>query len=123
MVWFHGISIFARYLMPNPVYIQKLDVYDSSKYCYKSVKIQLNISHLFTQLNYQTVLFQTIQFSISHLFAHSLNVKPIRPIDRTLSAATTLGQSGSGSNISKGGLRIPQSSRITGTLPSVCFIS
>ena len=27
------------------------------------------------QLNDQTILFQTIQFCISHLFAHSLNVK------------------------------------------------
>ena len=48
---------------------------DGFKYCYKSLIIQLNISHLFTQLNDQTVLFQTIQFRISHLFAHSLNVK------------------------------------------------
>ena len=39
------------------------------------LKIQLNLSHLFTQLNDQTVLFQTIQFCISHLFVHSLNVK------------------------------------------------
>ena len=39
------------------------------------VRIQSNISHLFTQFNEQTVLFQTIQFSISHLFALSLNIK------------------------------------------------
>ena len=32
-------------------------------------------SFVYTQLNDQTVLFQTIPFSISHLFAHSLNVK------------------------------------------------
>ena len=32
-------------------------------------------SFVYTQLNDQTVLFQTIQFSVSHLFAHSLNVK------------------------------------------------
>ena len=30
------------------------------KYCYLTQTIQLNISHLFTDLNYQTVLFQTI---------------------------------------------------------------
>ena len=30
---------------------------------------------VYTQLKDQTVLFQTIQFSIGHLFAHSLNVK------------------------------------------------
>ena len=32
-------------------------------------------SFVYTQLNDQTVLFQTIQFSINHLFAFSLNVK------------------------------------------------
>ena len=48
---------------------------NSSKYWNESQTIQLNISHLFTQLNDQTVVFQTIQFSISHLFAHNLNVK------------------------------------------------
>ena len=32
-------------------------------------------SFVYTQLNGQKVLFQAIQFSISHLFAHSLNVK------------------------------------------------
>ena len=36
-------------------------------YCYVSLTIQLNISHLFTQLNNKTVLFLAIQFSISHL--------------------------------------------------------
>ena len=45
-------------------------------YWYVSLPIQLNISYLFTQLNDQTVLFQTIQFSISHLSVHSVNVKP-----------------------------------------------
>ena len=44
------------------------------KYCYVLQTIQLN-SHLFTQLNDQTVLFLTIQFNLSHLFAHNLNVK------------------------------------------------
>ena len=44
---------------------------NTSKYCYVSLTIQLNISHLFEQLKDQTVLFQAIQFSISHLFASS----------------------------------------------------
>ena len=39
-------------------------------YCITSLTIQLN-SHFLTQLSDQTVLFLTIQFSISHLFAHS----------------------------------------------------
>ena len=47
----------------------------SSNYCYVSLTIQLNISHLFTQLNDQTILFLTSQFSISHLYTLSLNIK------------------------------------------------
>ena len=51
-----------------------------------------SISHpsfIYTQLNDQTVLFLTIQISISHLFGHSLNVKQsIWPIDRTQSGGT-----------------------------------
>ena len=37
---------------------------------------------IYTQLNDQTVLFQAIQFRISHLFAHSLNVKQFFLIHR-----------------------------------------
>ena len=38
--------------------------------------IQLNISKfVYTLLNGQTVLFLSIWFNISHLFAHNLNVK------------------------------------------------
>ena len=49
---------------------------NGSKYCYVSLTIQLDICYFFyLQLNDQTVLFKTIQLSISHLFAHSLNVK------------------------------------------------
>ena len=47
---------------------------NGSKYCYVSLTIKLD-SHLRIQLNGQRVLFQTIQFNIGHLFAHSLNVK------------------------------------------------
>ena len=46
----------------------------------------------------------------------------IWPIHRTLLGATTLGWSGSGSNGNEGMLHIPQSSTITGTLPSDCFV-
>ena len=45
----------------------------------------------------------------------------IRLIDWTLSSATTPGQSETGSNDNKEVLHIPQSSYITGALPSVCF--
>ena len=45
------------------------------------------------------------------------------PIDRTLSGATTPGQSGPGSDGNKGVLCIPQSSSITEASPSNCFVS
>ena len=62
------------------------------------------------------VLFQTIQFSISTQFSF------IWPIDRTLLGATTPGQSEPGSNSNKEVFCIPQSSNITGTLPSNCLV-
>ena len=65
----------------------------------------------------KTVLFQTIQFSISTQFSS------IWPIDRTLSGATTSGQSGLGSDAEKAVLCIPQSSSITGTSPSDYLVS
>ena len=62
------------------------------------------------------------QFSLAQI--HSLNVKKAvnsnYSIDRALSVATTLGQSGPGSDGNDGVLRIPQSSSITGTSPSDC---
>ena len=70
---------------------QKLN---GSKYCYVSLTIKLNISHVFyTQLSDQTILFYIIQFSIKHLFGHSLNQNSTWPIDRKLPGATTPGQS------------------------------
>ena len=50
----------------------KLDIF---KYCYVSLTIQLRINHVSIQLNDQTAIFQIIQFSMSNLFALSLNVK------------------------------------------------
>ena len=53
--------------MNNSIYYQSFvcTQLNVCKYCYLTQIIQLNISHLFTyiQLNDQTVLFQTIQFS------------------------------------------------------------
>ena len=72
----------------------------------------------------KTVLFQTIQFSISTQFKceNSKLSKPwfsyIWTIARTQSDATTPGQSGPGSNSNEGVLRISQSFSITGTSPS-----
>ena len=63
----------------------------------------------------KTVLFQTIQFSINTLFSS------IWPIDRTLSGATIPRQSEPLSNGNEGVLCIPQSSSITRLSPSDCF--
>ena len=57
----------------------------------------------------KTVLFQTIQFSISTQFSS------IWPIDRIQSGDTTPGQSGPGSDGNEGVIRILQISNITGT--------
>ena len=65
----------------------------------------------------KTILFQTVLFSISTQFSS------IWPIDRTLSGATTPGQSGPGSNGNEGVLHIPQCSSITGASPSDCLVS
>ena len=65
----------------------------------------------------KTVLFHTIQFSISTQFGS------IWPIDRTLSDITTLGQCGPGNDGNEGVLHIPQRSSITGTSSSDCLVS
>ena len=72
---------------------------------------------VYTQLNVKTVLFEIIQFSINMQFSSIL------PIDWTLPGATTLGQSGTGSDGNEGVLRIPQSYSITGTSPWDCLVS
>ena len=61
------------------------------------------------QQNDQAALFLTIRFSISYLFAHSLNVKQFFwPIDMTLSDDTTPGQSGLGPIAIKGYSTFPK---------------
>ena len=47
----------------------------------------------------------------------------IWPIDMTLSGATTLAQTGPGSNDNEGVLRIPQSSSFTGASQSIFLVS
>ena len=65
----------------------------------------------------KTVLFLTIQFSISAQF------NSIWPVDRALSSgSTTLGLSGPGSDGNKRVLRIPQNFSISGTSPSDCLM-
>ena len=55
------------------------------------------------------------------MFAHNLNVKLWAKV-RTLSSATTMGQSGPDSNGNEGVLHIPQSSQ-TGASPSGYLVS
>ena len=79
-------------------------------------------SFVYTQLNDQTVLFITIQFNLSLLSVYMSN-SFIWSIDRTLSGATTSGQSGPGSNGNEGVLHIHKSYSITGASPSNCLMS
>ena len=79
-----------------------------------SIKHQLFV---YTRLNYLTVLFLTIQFSISHLFALSLNVKQYYLIHRY----DFIRCYHSGQN--EGVFSISQSSSITGASPSDCLMS
>ena len=65
----------------------------------------------------KTVIFLTVQFSISTLFSSTW------PIDRTLSVATTPGQSGPGSNGNERILCIFQNYSISGVSTSDCFVS
>ena len=69
---------------------------------------------VFTDINDKTVLFQTIEFSISNLIA----LKCQTPIDRTRSGVTTPGQNEPGSDGTEGVLRIPHNSNITEDLPT-----
>ena len=133
--------------MPNPVFTYILDIrfvnitwsnssiskhliqhkstkLYSSEYSNVSLTIQLNISHEFTQLNDQTVLFPTIQFSISHLFVFTFNVKQFYLIHRQNPVRCYYScQSGPGSNGNEGVLHIPQSSCITGASLLDCLVS
>ena len=65
----------------------------------------------------KSILFQTIQFSISSQFSS------IWPINRALSRTTIPGQSGPGSNGNERVLRISQSSSIAEASPSDCLVS
>ena len=65
----------------------------------------------------KTVLFQTIQFSISMQFSF------IYPIDMALSGASILGQSGPGNESNEGVIHIPHSPSITGISPLDCLVS
>ena len=80
LVWFYGILSILGYLMPNLVYSFLLDIYDQpniSQQSWTAPRIVMyqklsskGLTYVYIQLNDHTVLFQTIQFSISH-FLHS----------------------------------------------------
>ena len=82
-------------------------------YCISTI-VGYSLPNLFLYI--QTVLFQTIQFSISTKFSF------IWPLDRTLSGVTTPCQNGPESNGNKGVLCIPQNSNITGVSLSDCLV-
>ena len=75
--WFQVLLCNTIYFIQYYSFAKRLNGF---KYCYVSLIIQLNISHLFTLLHDQSVLFLTIQFSVSHLSAHCLN-SSFLPID------------------------------------------
>ena len=79
-------------------FIYILDIWFANKFCW------------YTLLNVQTILIQTIQFSISHLFAFvKISDNSIWPRDRNLLGATTQGLSGPGTNDNEGVFLIPRS--------------
>ena len=84
----YGYGTIVGHLMPNwfiyihyiyMIFKYKSTKLDTSKFTNNSFKHQ---KFVYTLLNDQTVLFQTIQFSISHLFGHSLNVNQLYLIHR-----------------------------------------
>ena len=101
----------------------------------QTIQFSISIVFVYTQLNIKTVLFQTIQFGISTVlmsktvlfqaiqFSMSTQFSSIWPIDRSLSGATTPGQSGLGGNSNEGVLHISQSLGITANSASDCLVS
>ena len=99
------------------------------------IQFSISTDFVYTHLNAITVLYWTIQFSVSTVsmsknssiqknsFLHKHAVSSIWPIDRALSGATIPGQSGPENNGNEGVLLIAQSSSITGTSPSDCLMS
>ncbi len=61
-VWVYGVSTFVSYLMPN-LFLYIVTV------LFQTIQFSISIVFLFTQLNVKIVLFQTSQFSISTQFS------------------------------------------------------
>ena len=78
-------------------------------------------SFTYTQLNDQIVLFQAN--SAYHKYIVQMSNSSIKLIDRNLTGATTLGQSGQRSDINEGVLHIPPNFSITEASPSDGLVS
>ena len=103
------------------VYLLKIFLFQAIQFIQtvliKTIQFSISIVFVYTQLNVKTIIFQVIQFCISTFFSS------LSSIDRTLSVATSPGQSEPGNDVNEGVLIISQSCCITGTLPSECLVS
>ena len=122
MIWFGWVLWHINHCR---LFNAKSSLYISIKHIYMICKhiLQitiLNKSELFFVHNEMVSSISMSQFNISHLFAQI--VCSIWPIDRTLSGATTLDQSGPGSHGNERVFHIPQISKI-GASPSDSLIS
>ena len=115
--WVLWLINLCRLVNAKAVYMPKKSVLFQTIQFSMSTQFNCQKPILFQAIQFsQTFLFQTIQFSISMQFSS------VWPIDRTLFGATTLGRNRPESDESEELLRIPQSSSITGNLPSDCFV-
>ena len=101
----------------------------------QTIQFSIRIDFVYTQLNVKTVLFWTIQFSVSKVSmsktvphqtiqsSKSMQFSSIWPRHRALSGATTLSQNRPGSDANEGVLRIPQSFSIIWTSLLDCLVS
>ena len=81
-------------------------------------------SFVYKQWNNQTVLFLTIQFSMSFVYKQfKCKKNSFWPIEDTVLHATTPSQSGPGGDGTERVLRIHEISILTGTSPSDCLVS
>ena len=112
--YFKQFSLTCVHSLPNTSLFQAIQF--SQTVLIQTIQFSISIDCVYTHLNVKAVLFQTIQFSISTRFSS------IGPIDRALSGANTSCQSGPRIDSNEGILRIPQSSIISGTSLSGCLV-
>ena len=116
-LWYR-ISFVYTQLNVETVLFQTILLTMSTVSISKTVQFQtIQNSTISKQYYFKTVLFQAIRFSISIHFSF------LQLIGRSLSSATTPGQSGPESDGNEGVFRIPQSFSITGASLSDCLVS